>query len=318
MTDIITDDAADGPDGGLPFTVEISPDQIEPGGEVVLTALVAAEHVAELEGSLVVFFDDEANEVGRGALTDSFAGTRRSEPVELIAPERPGPHSWSAVLAIPTEDAVEVLGETNFDLVIAAHPIALALWDVPPAVTPGGDFQVKLGIKCPCGCDSTGWGWRVSDAAGHELATGSVGEAIWPGTTGLRFAEVQLTAPDALGAREWRVTAIAPEHEIAHAERSLPLRVEVRPAADATLIVEAVDAATGRPVERLKVTAHPYRAMTDAEGRAVLRLPGGQYTVFVSGRSYFAVKRTVDIAADLTLRAELHLDREVTHADNWG
>jgi hypothetical protein len=41
------------------------------------------------------------------------------------------------------------------------------------------------------------------------------------------------------------------------------------------------------------------------------------YTVFVSGKGYAPMKRTVDLTADMAFRAELYLDREATHAENW-
>jgi hypothetical protein len=316
MTDMTEDLAHEEARPDIPFDVEIFPARVEPGSEVILTAILPAGEPVP-DDAFVAFLDAEGAELGRGALMDSFAGTRRSAPVELIAPERPGPHDWAAVLAIATEDGIDIRGEARVPLVVAPHPIALTLWDVPPATAPEGTFRVKLGIKCPCGCSSEGWSWRIADAAGREIATGTVGEAIWPGTTGLRFTEPELTAPADLGAHDWTVTALAPEGEIAHADRTLRLRVEVRPPADVTLAVDAIDAETGQPVERAKITAHPYRAMTGADGRANLSLPRGFYTVFVSGKGYAPMKRTIDLAADLTLRADLHLDREATHADNW-
>jgi hypothetical protein len=161
----------------LSFAVEIFPDRVEPGSEVVLTvALPAGEAVPE--GAFVAFLDEDGHELGRGRLMDSFAGTRRSAPVELVAPDLPGPHDWAAVIARGTEDGIEIMGDAPVPLVVAAHPIALALWDVPPAVAPEGTFRLMLGIKCPCGCDPHGWGWRVADAAEREIAAGTVGDAI--------------------------------------------------------------------------------------------------------------------------------------------
>jgi hypothetical protein len=316
MTDTTGDLAAEDFHPDIPFDVEIFPARVEPGSEVILTAtLPAREDVPD--GVFVAFLDAEGNELGRGALMDSFAGSRRSAPVELVAPERPGPHDWAAVLAIATEEGIDILGESRVSLVVAPHPIALTLWDVPPATSPETAFRIRLGIKCPCGCSSEGWGWRIADAAGREIAAGTVGDAIWPGTTGLRYAEPELTAPADLGPHDWTVTALAPEGEIAHADRTLRLRVEVRPPADITLAIDAIDAETGQPVEHAKITAHPYRAMTGADGRANLSLPRGFYTIFVSGKGYAPMKRTIDLTADLALRAELYLDREATHADNW-
>jgi len=48
-----------------------------------------------------------------------------------------------------------------------------------------------------------------------------------------------------------------------------------------------------------------------------LRLPKGVYTVFVSGPPYFAYKTTGNLTGDLSLTAEMHVDREFSDADAW-
>ena len=79
----------------------------------------------------------------------------------------------------------------------------------------------------------------------------------------------------------------------------------------------AVDLESQTPVEGAKVVAHPYRTLTDAQGRAELRVPGGAYRLFVSGKQYFPFRHDCDVTADVTVRAELAVDRELSDDDIW-
>jgi hypothetical protein len=202
-------------------------------------------------------------------------------------------------------------------VIIAAHPIALTVWDVPPVLEPGAAFRITLGLKCPCGCDARGWAYQVSDAEGRVMAQGRTGSDPWPGTTGLYHATADLVAPDMTGPQDWTVTALVPDHPTPHAARSLPLRLNLQPWPEVTLRIVAVDAVTGAPVPGARVVAHPYRTLTDADGLAELHLPRGPRTVFVSGAPYFAYKTVGTIEADMTLTAEMHVDRGFSDADAW-
>lgn len=301
-------------DRGVPFIIETSPATIEPGAEIVMTAFVAPEHAQALFHATVLFRDAEGAPIGRAPLTDARGGALRSEPVERVAPDAPGSHAFSAVMEGP---GGEVLGKQDFCVAIAAHPIALTLWDVPHAVEQGAGFQVTLGIKCPCGCMAEGWAFRITDSAGQIVAEGQTGHDPWPGTSGLYHATVALVAPDSLGAQDWTVTALVPDHPTPHIQRSLPLHLNVQPAPEVTLKVLAVDAETGAPVPRARVVVHPYRTFTDAQGRAEVRLPRGRFTIFVSGPPYFAFKTTGEVKDDMSLTAEMYVDREFTDADAW-
>ena len=57
--------------------------------------------------------------------------------------------------------------------------------------------------------------------------------------------------------------------------------------------------------------------MTDDQGLATLNLAEGDYTVFVSGKTYFAYRTQGRIEGDLSITAELILDREFSEADAW-
>ena len=71
------------------------------------------------------------------------------------------------------------------------------------------------------------------------------------------------------------------------------------------------------PVKGAKVSVHPYRTFTDERGVAEVRVPKGQYRLFVSGKKYFPFRSDGELKTDVTITAELVLDLELTDADVW-
>ena len=65
------------------------------------------------------------------------------------------------------------------------------------------------------------------------------------------------------------------------------------------------------------MVAHPYQAVTDEDGVATLRVPEGEYRLFVSGKNYFPFHCDSDVKTDMTIRAELAVDRAPSDADLW-
>src|SRR4029078_10961694 len=75
------------------------------------------------------------------------------------------------------------------------HETSLAVWDIPTPAA-GERFSVKAGAKSSAGC--TLCGRRIEVLAGDAVvASGSLGDAPWPGTSALYWAELALRAPPA-------------------------------------------------------------------------------------------------------------------------
>lgn len=222
----------------------------------------------------------------------------------------------------------------------AAHNRNLVVWDVPPAVRCGETFVLRAGLKCDANCRPRDWALEIRDHDGTELATALVANEAWPGTTALYFAEFEMEAPDTVGQFKWRVFAAAvgsnpspaadrapatPNKESAdsrpaaveHAETSVDFNLRTVPQADCRLTVVAIDREAQAPVSGLKVVVHPYRAMTDQSGVAELELPKGKYRLFVSGKNFFPYRIDTELTEDLTIRAELDVDRGPSDAELW-
>lgn len=197
------------------------------------------------------------------------------------------------------------------------HDLRLVVWDTPPAIECGKRFAVKLGLSCPAGCRPAGWAVEVRDHEGERRATATLGDEPWPGTDALYHAEVALVAPDAEGLHTWEAAAPTDGLAVAHTGCSTRFRVRVVSAPACTVTVVATDAESSNPVKGARVVAHPYRTATDERGVATLRVPAGDYRLFVSGKSYIPFRFDGRVETDTTIRAALVQDVALSDADIW-
>lgn len=300
----------------LPFWVAVTPQSVEGGMEIECTLLETDESARDYVGSEIRFLDEDGGVIGLTELIE-VDGKIQSQPMVADAPTLPGEHMWTAWLVEGEDEAGEDRPPISFSFLVEPHRISLSAWGAPGAIEAGSQFEVTVGIKCPCGCSTAGWPYLVLDGSGRQVAFGQVGNLPWPGTEGLHFATLQLNAPAQTGPQNWTILAPDPQQSLAHVERSQALVVHTTPAAEHSLRVTAVDAVSGEPVAGAKVVAHPHRGVTGGDGTAVLRVPAGKYTLFVSGKQYFPYKLEGEVTADVEIRAALHVDREFSEADAW-
>ena len=192
------------------------------------------------------------------------------------------------------------------------HITNVAVWDIPSAIVAGERFRVKVGVKCADECDLTNAGFGIFDEEGTQLATGTFPGDLWPGTTGLYVAEVELAAPAAEGLYTWSVTvpstSPSSEAEIAHAAGSASFGIRVVSQPDYLVTIEAVDEADHAPLRGARIVMHPYRAVTDDRGVAEVRVAKGSYQLFVSQTRYITFGLPIEVTADTTARAELSVE----------
>jgi hypothetical protein len=188
------------------------------------------------------------------------------------------------VLAVVEKDGVShEETSTAFAFSTRAHVANVNVWGVPTAIAVGEPFSFKVGIKCSAGCKLAGRQVAVFDHEGAQAAAGHLRDDVWRDTSALYFVELQAEAPREKGDYRWRVVAAA-DHEIT---------------------VEAFDIEKGAPIKGAHVLLHPYRALTDDNGVAKVRVAKGTYKLFVSGFNYVAYERIIDVAGNVAIRAEL-------------
>jgi hypothetical protein len=182
------------------------------------------------------------------------------------------------------------------------HETSLAVWDVPPAVAAGERFAVKVGVKSAAGCALDGRTVEVLDEAGAVVASGRLGEAPWPGTAALFWAELELAASSALGLAMLTVRFDGAELEPPHQDASSRFSVAVVACPEHTLTVKV--AANGAPIEEAYVRLGPLRAMTDAAGRAEVKLAKGRYELNVYKAGFDTEAVALVIGADAMVEVE--------------
>lgn len=318
----------DTPAGSRTCDVRDVPEEVEAGAEVTLRIELAEEiEPAETERRAparfaVAIVASDGTEVATAPLApaqEAEGHLQATGEVVLRAPDRPGPHRFVARISESADEAgTRPAAETEFQLAVVAHRIAPVVWDVPQAVEPGADFTVKVGARCASQCDATGWSVSIRDDNGDIVATAKVGDAVWPGTEALRYAEISLTAPEEIGRFAREAVVEAPEAALPHEAGRRRFGLRTAPKADARLLVEAVDAETGEPASGLKVVAGPFFTRTGADGTAELAVPRGAHGVFVSGGHYLP-QRVECVVEDVeTVRVALEPDTGLTYEMIWG
>lgn len=202
-----------------------------------------------------------------------------------------------------------------------AHATRVVVWGVPAAVERGAPLRFKIGIKCAAECSAAARRVTVRDEAGRELAFASASSAPWPDTQALHYAEIEVVAPEADGRHVWEaaVEDAAPSapNATAHAAAAVFFQVRVVATPECVLRVIALDAVSRAPVSGARVVMHPYGALTDARGVAELRVPKGDFRVFVSARDFRLFRADGEVRGDMTLHVELAADRGPSDAELW-
>ena len=189
------------------------------------------------------------------------------------------------------------------------HQTSLAVWDIPTPAA-GERFSIKVGAKSSAGCARGARRIEVLDGDA-VVAAAYLGDAPWPGTDALFWAEVELRAPDQPGLVTLSVRFDAAELDEPHEGASSPFKVSVIAKPEHTLTVKVV--ADGVPVEDAIVRLGPTRASTDASGVATVKLAKGRYDLVVWKAGYDAPVTPLTIDADAFAQVDA---RAVPQADS--
>lgn len=162
-----------------PIRVMLTPEEPEAGCDVTITAVIDPR--AQPEATDLLILDAEGRELARADLIET-GEELESEPVTLAAPLQAGGHRWQALLvALPEGEEGEAPDPVavGFTVPVSAHPIGVVVWGVPSAISCGESFGLHVGLKCPCGCDTSGWRFTLRDEGGRVLHEGQVGAEPW-------------------------------------------------------------------------------------------------------------------------------------------
>jgi hypothetical protein len=299
-------------------SVEASPSEVDAGADLILKGKVLCSPAGDLRGTTLLIMDQDGALAESVELSEFDGETNETGEFVVKAPLRPGAYTWLAVCpACATEGISREETSAPFSFTAKPHSTRVVVWDVPSTIECGEKFSVKLGVKCSSECRPDGWTVEIRDHDGKKLATPTLSGEPWPSTAALYYAEVDLSAPDTEGLYAWEAKAPVDGLDIPHTECIAPFSVRVVPTPECLLTVVAIDFESQVPVEGAKVVVHPYKAFTDERGVAKVRVPEGEFRLFVSGKKYFPFRRDCDIKTDVTITAELALDLELSDADVW-
>jgi hypothetical protein len=286
--------------------VELASGVIDAGGDLKMKLSLTCVPPRDCTGYVAELRDQKSRVVATAAFVAFDGDTSETDWFEVRGPDEPGDHTWFVAVPFPDETPPEVVTPVAFT--VRAHALNVVVWDVPSAIVRGESFAIHVGIKCNSACALAGHAFEVLDASGAAVAAGRLGPDPWQNTRALHFARVELKAPDATGRQEWKVRVAESAGGLPHAAASVGFGVIFVPPPECLLAVEAIDRDTRQPIAGAQIVVHPYRTFADAEGRAQIRVPKGEYTVFVSRRKYLPTRLPVAVTEDLRVTAELMLE----------
>lgn len=290
-------------------TVEVSPDQADAGTDITLKVEVAYSGKGSLRAPRISIRDREGAEIAQAELTKAEDGTYASSDIVVAAPHGVGECVYRAVVLAADEDgALQEQASSDVRFVVKAHEAALNVWDTPSAVVAGSRFKFMVGVRCSAGCCLAGQGLAIVDQQGSQFGTATLGSEIWPETDALYVAEVEAEAPQSAGAHQWEVRTTAWDVALPHEAGSVAVSLRVVAPPDCEVTVEAVDKEQQAPIKGARVVMHPYRALTDENGVARVKVTKGSYDIVVSASKYVAFSTTAEVTADMITRAELEVD----------
>jgi len=297
------------------WSCELSPDEVDAGTDVTLKIGVVGPHVHDLSRTSISIRDTEHTEVAKSELTKADGEGYESDAVVLTAPSAAGEYVYRVLLVTTDKDgSLHEQASTELHLVVKPHDVQLNVWDVPSAVVVGEAFNFVVGIKCSAGCNLAGRELGIFDRDGCQHGAARLGDDIWRGTDALYFAEVESEAPSA-GDQHWEVRTAAWCSDLPHVAGSFRMSVKVVSPPDCEVTIEAVDREKQTPIKGARVVMHPYRATTNENGIARLKVTKGRYDVLVSGSKYVPASTTVEVIANMITRAELDEDPPWTSPD---
>jgi hypothetical protein len=288
--------------------IDVSPEVVDAGAEMTLQGNVSCSPACDLRGHTLLVKDQSGADAGRIELT-RFDGETNAGALVVKAPVKTGAYTWLAVCAEVAKDGISYTeASTPISFTVKPHTTHVVVCDIPPAIVVRERFRIQVGIKCSGECRLTNRDVGIYDHEGTHVATGTLPDDVWPGTTGLYVAEIELEAAAAEGLYTWSARDTGSDVGIPHAEGSVSFGVRVVSRPEYVVTVETVDKVNQTPLSGARVVMHPYRAVTDERGVAEVRVAKGKYKLFVSQSKYLTFGLPVEVTADVTARAELDVE----------
>jgi hypothetical protein len=178
------------------LTASLAPTEIEAGGALALSVHLNCDPPADLTGRQAAVIDEAGEQITSLAFTRFDGATNWADDRTFNAPDQAGRYCWTVRVPAYSANRLSYPAMTS-EVSFTVHPnkIRVLVWDVPATLLQGEHFAVKIGVKSSGATSLGGTPLQVVDETGVTAAYGVVGEALWPGSAGLTFTEVHLSAP---------------------------------------------------------------------------------------------------------------------------
>jgi hypothetical protein len=244
--------------------------------------------------------------VAAPALIEHRDGFNETAAIAIRAPDQVGAYGLTVVF--PRQQIGEdIYEEAALPIAFRTRPHAtsLAVWAVASPVPVGGKFSVTVGAKSSGACELKGAKVEISDETGAAVGHGMLGDTLWPGTSGLYWAQVGLTAPHDEGTFSWRVAFPEQDLKLPHDASSATFGFAAVKPPEHRLTLKVTESEGAAPLADVQVALGPYRAATDAAGLANLDIPAGHFGLAVWKSGFEGGPQSVEIAGDVSLQVEM-------------
>jgi hypothetical protein len=290
--------------------------ELDAGSDIALKVKVSCSSACDLRGKTVQIVAQDTAVVKEVELVTFDETANETDEFVVMAPIEVGEYTWAAVFPVQeTEGVLHEGSSTPFSFIVKPHATSIAVWDVPSPVAFGDEFKLKIGVKCSADCKLMGKEVEIYDQEGGEVATKELGGVPWAGTTALYWAEVELEAPSAEGYYTWEVKFPKPDLEFPHEGASSSFSFTTARPPEHAVTVEVIAQDTKTPIKNAHVllrphSGYPYRSYTDEGGVTKLEVPKGKHELYVSKSDYDTFQTSVEVASDLTIKAELSVEEK--------
>src|SRR5215813_8653082 len=142
--------------GHTTCAIDVSPAVVDAGAEVTLQAKVSCSPACDLRGRTLLIKDQSGTDALRVEISEFDGTTNATGEFVVKAPVQPGEYTWLAVSPAVVREGVSYMqASAPISFTVRPHTTDIVAWDAPSAIVVGERFRMKVGIKCPNGCDLT-------------------------------------------------------------------------------------------------------------------------------------------------------------------
>jgi hypothetical protein len=188
-------------------------------------------------------------------------------------------------------------------MVADTNAISLAVWDVPMPVVAGETFTIKAGAKSAGGEALAGARIEVCDATGKVVASGVLGDRPLDGTEALYWTPLNIPSPGQEQAAEYIVRL--------GSEATTRFSVAATAKPTHVLKVSVTEQDSKETLSGVEIRLGAFHARTGQDGRAEIRVCGGEYQLQLSRTAHIAQPTPIKIGGDVSIELTmLHVPEE--------